>query len=280
LREAKPLACRLPRKCTRTPLPQFLPAEAAAADPQNKTAKIRVGLELEVQVHRLPTGEGAVVTASREREREREGEIDRGRIFMWKGRALPRATFRLLSSLLLLPFLLHLNVATLSGAEARDVASRRKGGGGGGEEQGMYDDDKEEEDSWEPYSPSMTSEERERAEMKDGWMIMPLPNIEFARIEPGDSCSDVGWSERPRPRRVWDAFMFFNELDVLEVRLNELNSSVHKFVLVEATKTHSGNSKPLHYADNSQRFSAFHGKIVHVVVDDLPVHSNPWVLEK
>ena len=145
----------------------------------------------------------------------------------------------------------------------------------------MYDDDDyDEEDSWEPYSPSMTSEERERAEMKDGWMIMPLPNIEFARIEPGDSCSDVGWSERPRPRRVWDAFMFFNELDVLEVRLNELNSSVHKFVLVEATKTHSGNSKPLHYADNSQRFSAFHDKIVHVVVDDLPVHSNPWVLEK
>lgn len=182
---------------------------------------------------------------------------------------LPWATCH---TLILLLILLHPHVATLPGAEARDGADGEPEGGGGIHE--------EEVDSWDPYSPSLTSEERARAELKDGWMVMPLPNVEFTRIEPGDSCSDVGWSERPRPRLIWDAFMFFNELDVLEMRLNELNSSVHKFVLVEATKTHSGNSKPLHYAENSHRFSAFYDKIVHIVVDDLPVHSNPWVLEK
>ncbi len=37
---------------------------------------------------------------------------------------------------------------------------------------------------------------------------------------------------------VIDAFMFSNELKLLEVRLHELDSVVDKFVLVEATRTH------------------------------------------
>jgi hypothetical protein len=92
-------------------------------------------------------------------------------------------------------------------------------------------------------------------------------------LDPQDSCEDAGWRTRQRPRRIWDAFQFFNELDILELRLHELNQTVsilfhkhtrhifsfirlnsyspcvqvHKFVLVEATRTHSGAPKPLHY---------------------------------
>ena len=36
-----------------------------------------------------------------------------------------------------------------------------------------------------------------------------------------------------------DAFTFFNELDVLEWRLQELYPAVDKFILVEATHTHT-----------------------------------------
>ncbi len=66
---------------------------------------------------------------------------------------------------------------------------------------------------------------------------------------------------------IYDCFPFFNELELLEVRLNELDVLVDKFVLVEATKTFSGHPKPLHFAENRERFSAFADKIIHVVVD-------------
>jgi beta-1,4-mannosyl-glycoprotein beta-1,4-N-acetylglucosaminyltransferase len=78
---------------------------------------------------------------------------------------------------------------------------------------------------------------------------------------------------------IYDCFTFFNELELLELRLNELAGVVDRFVLVEATQTHTNKSKPLHYQENRARFSEFHDKIIHIVVDDLPVSSDPWVPE-
>ncbi|MFM2042446.1 MAG: hypothetical protein RLY86_1022 [Pseudomonadota bacterium] len=71
-------------------------------------------------------------------------------------------------------------------------------------------------------------------------------------------------------RRVYDCFPFFNELDLLELRLAELDGVVDRFVLVEATHTHAGLPKPLHYAENAGRFAAHAHKIIHVVVEDDP----------
>lgn len=70
--------------------------------------------------------------------------------------------------------------------------------------------------------------------------------------------------------RVFDCFSFFNELDLLEVRLNELNDVVDIFVLVEATKTFQKRPKPLYYQENKERFSQFNHKIRHVIVDKYP----------
>lgn len=78
---------------------------------------------------------------------------------------------------------------------------------------------------------------------------------------------------------IYDCFTFFNELELLELRLHELAGVVDKFVLVEATQTHTNQPKPLHYQENRARFSAFHGQIIHVVVDDLPVSDDPWIPE-
>ena len=69
---------------------------------------------------------------------------------------------------------------------------------------------------------------------------------------------------------VYDCFSFYNELDLLEIRLNVLKDVVDRFVLVEATQTHTGKSKPLYYEENKTRFAAFADKIIHVVVDDFP----------
>ncbi|MBT5869498.1 MAG: N-acetylglucosaminyltransferase, partial [Nitrospinaceae bacterium] len=67
--------------------------------------------------------------------------------------------------------------------------------------------------------------------------------------------------------KVYDCFPFFNELDLLELRFNELNDFVDKFVLIEATKTHAGKPKPLYFQDNIDRFEKFSDKIISVAID-------------
>lgn len=79
---------------------------------------------------------------------------------------------------------------------------------------------------------------------------------------------------------IYDTFMFFNELELLELRLNELSQVVDKFVLVEATRTFTNKPKPLYYAENKERFSKFNDRIIHIVVEDSPNSDNPWVLDR
>jgi len=68
--------------------------------------------------------------------------------------------------------------------------------------------------------------------------------------------------------KVIDVFPFFNELDILEIRLNVLNPYVDFFILSEATKTFSGLEKPLYYQENKERFDKFNHKIIHNIVED------------
>ena len=66
---------------------------------------------------------------------------------------------------------------------------------------------------------------------------------------------------------IFDCFTFFNELDILEIRLNEMAPMVDRFVLVEARKTFQGADKPLYFDQNKARFTPFLDKIEHVIVD-------------
>jgi beta-1,4-mannosyl-glycoprotein beta-1,4-N-acetylglucosaminyltransferase len=70
--------------------------------------------------------------------------------------------------------------------------------------------------------------------------------------------------------RIFDCFPFFNELDLLEIRLNELDPVVDRFVICEAPLTFKGMRKPLYFSENRERFEPFIRKIVHVVIDDMP----------
>ncbi len=79
---------------------------------------------------------------------------------------------------------------------------------------------------------------------------------------------------------IYDCFIFYNELELLELRLHELAGVVDKFVLVEATQTHSNKPKPLYYQENRARFSGFHDKIVHVVMNDLPKSPDAFEVER
>lgn len=66
---------------------------------------------------------------------------------------------------------------------------------------------------------------------------------------------------------IFDCFTFFNELDLLEIRLNILDKYVDYFVLCESPQTFSGNSKPLYYKENKKRFKKWNHKIIHHVAD-------------
>ena len=43
--------------------------------------------------------------------------------------------------------------------------------------------------------------------------------------------------------KIYDCFMFNNENDLLEIRLNILNNYVDYFVIIESSETHSGLKK-------------------------------------
>lgn len=83
------------------------------------------------------------------------------------------------------------------------------------------------------------------------------------------SCSLYGWSNRSRPRRVFDAFLFSLELDVLLLRLKELDGVVDRWIIVESERSHSNNPKPLWWRDHGRadpRFTPFLSRITSVVV--------------
>ena len=70
--------------------------------------------------------------------------------------------------------------------------------------------------------------------------------------------------------RVIDSIIFFNELELLEMRLNILNDVVDTFVITESPFTVSGNEKPLYYLENKDRFGKFNDKIVHHITEEIP----------
>tara|TARA_R110002051_G_scaffold241753_1_gene302185 strand:+ start:11671 stop:12534 length:864 start_codon:yes stop_codon:yes gene_type:complete len=70
--------------------------------------------------------------------------------------------------------------------------------------------------------------------------------------------------------KIYDCFNFFNELDILEMRLNILYDYVDYFVIVESTVTHSGQPKPFYLEENKERFAKFADKIISYKVTDTP----------
>jgi beta-1,4-mannosyl-glycoprotein beta-1,4-N-acetylglucosaminyltransferase len=70
--------------------------------------------------------------------------------------------------------------------------------------------------------------------------------------------------------KIYDAFLFFNELELLEMRMNILNDVVDYFVVVESTITFSSKPKQLLFHENRHLFDKFNDKIIHVIIDDSP----------
>lgn len=76
--------------------------------------------------------------------------------------------------------------------------------------------------------------------------------------------------------KVFDVFPLFNELDLLEIRLNELNDVVDFFVITESSTTFSGNPKPYYLEMHWDRFSDFSHKILYHKLDNVPSNLNSF----
>ena len=70
---------------------------------------------------------------------------------------------------------------------------------------------------------------------------------------------------------IYDCIPFFNELDILKLRMHIMAPYVDKFVIEESTVTFSGEPKPMIFAENRGLFAEFEDKILYVAVDNSPM---------
>lgn len=63
---------------------------------------------------------------------------------------------------------------------------------------------------------------------------------------------------------IIDVFPFFDEVDLLDIRLNTLDPFVDLFILSEYSTTFAGNPKPYNFEVNSSQFSKFSHKIIYL----------------
>ncbi len=74
---------------------------------------------------------------------------------------------------------------------------------------------------------------------------------------------------------IYDAFMFLDEFDLLEIRLRELQDVVDVHVIVEANRTFSNIRKPFHFDEQAKRFEPWMHKIRRVKVTDVQPNITP-----
>jgi beta-1,4-mannosyl-glycoprotein beta-1,4-N-acetylglucosaminyltransferase len=82
-------------------------------------------------------------------------------------------------------------------------------------------------------------------------------------------------------KKIFDCFLFYNEVELLELRLMELYDTVDYFVIVEANKTFKNNPKPYYFDINKNMYKDYSDKIIHLKYDNPPSSSqqNIWQTE-
>lgn len=91
------------------------------------------------------------------------------------------------------------------------------------------------------------------------WQSPPNPFIEITHyynenVPMEKICKLHGWGIREYPRRVFDAVLFSNEVDMLTIRWKELYPYITQFVLLESNSTFTGLPKLHNFAINRDQF--------------------------
>lgn len=75
---------------------------------------------------------------------------------------------------------------------------------------------------------------------------------------------------------IYDCFIFFNEVELLDLRLRTLKDTVDYFVLAEIDITHSGKKKRYYFDEFKGMFKDYN--IIHVKSDSIKFQ-DPWQVE-
>ena len=67
---------------------------------------------------------------------------------------------------------------------------------------------------------------------------------------------------------IVDSFLFFQELDLLEIRLRYLNPFVDKFIIVESCQSFTGRRKEFNFEKNIKRYDKYLKKIIYFKITD------------
>lgn len=78
--------------------------------------------------------------------------------------------------------------------------------------------------------------------------------------------------------RVFDCFMFKDEIDLLEIRIRELYHHVDFFVIVESNLSHTNRPKSFFFEQHQEKFSPYLEKIRYIKHAS-NAHSDPWINE-
>ena len=81
-------------------------------------------------------------------------------------------------------------------------------------------------------------------------------------------------------RKVFDSIIFYNELDLLELRMNILDDVVDYFIITESNYTVSGDKKPLYFQENKERYSKWEHKIIHHITETIPDSYSDYMEKK
>ncbi|XP_031260156.1 uncharacterized protein LOC116118308 isoform X2 [Pistacia vera] len=107
-----------------------------------------------------------------------------------------------------------------------------------------------------------------------------IPHYYNENVTQETLCKLHGWGIRESPRRVFDAVLFSNEVDILTIRWKELYPYITQFVLLESNSTFTGLPKPLLFSSNRQKFEFVEPRLTYGMIGGrFKKGENPFVEE-
>lgn len=76
--------------------------------------------------------------------------------------------------------------------------------------------------------------------------------------------------------KIFDCFTYYNEEEILKLRLEELSDYVDYFIIVEASKTFTGKSKPFYFDNIMDDLSEYNHKIILYRIDFTDETQSAW----
>ncbi|KAI3813125.1 hypothetical protein L1987_17841 [Smallanthus sonchifolius] len=110
--------------------------------------------------------------------------------------------------------------------------------------------------------------------------FIPIPHYYHENVSMDSLCKLHGWKLRDYPRKVYDAVLFNNEIDMLTIRWKELHPYITQFVLLETNSTFTSIPKPHYFAINRERFDFVEPRLTYGTIGGrFKKGENPFVEE-